>query len=69
MADILPSIAVPCLLFAGEADPRFAKARQCAQNITNATFFSLPGRDHAGTFHASSEVLPRVKEFLAAAAR
>jgi pimeloyl-ACP methyl ester carboxylesterase len=68
MADILPSIAVPCLLFAGEADPRFENARQCARSIPNATFFSLPGRDHAGTFPARGEVLPHIKEFLAAIA-
>jgi pimeloyl-ACP methyl ester carboxylesterase len=66
LTDTLPSIAVPCLLFAGEADPRFEKARQCARSITNATFFSLPGRDHVGTLVARSEVLPHVKEFLAA---
>jgi pimeloyl-ACP methyl ester carboxylesterase len=66
LAGILPSIIVPCLLFAGEADPRFEKARECARSIPNATFFSLPGRDHVGTLVSSSEVLPHVKEFLAA---
>ena len=55
LADILPSIAVPCLLFAGEADPRFEKARQCARSIANAKFFSLPGRNHAGTLTARDE--------------
>jgi len=66
LADILPSITVPCLLFAGEVDPRCEKARQCASRIRNATFFSLPGCDHSATFRSSSDVLPHVTEFFAA---
>jgi hypothetical protein len=37
---------MPCLLFAGELDPRFAQVRQCAFNLPSATFFGLPGCDH-----------------------
>jgi pimeloyl-ACP methyl ester carboxylesterase len=66
MGDLLPLIAVPCLLFAGDTDPRFEKVQECARNIANAKFFSLPGRDHVAAFTASSQVLPHVVEFLAA---
>ena len=65
LADVLPTMTMPCLLFAGEADPRLARMRECTANLSNATFFSLPGLDHAGTFPASNLVLPHVQAFLA----
>jgi pimeloyl-ACP methyl ester carboxylesterase len=54
IADVLPSITVPCMLFVGELDPRLAQVRQCVSQLPNATFFSLPGwitsaREHEPT--------------------
>jgi pimeloyl-ACP methyl ester carboxylesterase len=66
IADVLPGIKMPCFLFAGDADPRFAKVQQCAAQLSNATFFSLPGRDHVGGLVASALVVPRIKAFLTA---
>ena len=67
LADMLPTMTMPCLLFAGEADPRLARVRECAANLSNTTFFSLPELDHVGTFLASNLVLPHVRAFLAKA--
>ena len=64
-ADYLPTIKLPCLLFAGEADPRCEGARETAQMIPGAQFFSLPGLNHTQTNMRSDLVLPPVKKFLA----
>ena len=68
IADVLLGMKMPCLLFAGEADPRFAKVQQCAAQLNNATFFSLPGRDHVGGMLASALVVPHITSFLAGSA-
>jgi pimeloyl-ACP methyl ester carboxylesterase len=65
VAEMLPTMTMPCLLFAGEADPRLAQMRECTANLSNATLFSLPELDHVGTFLASNLVLPHVQAFLA----
>jgi pimeloyl-ACP methyl ester carboxylesterase len=64
-AEILPTMTMPCLLFAGEDDPVYADNKKCAAVIPNVTFFSLPGLGHADTFLRSELVLPRVTQFLA----
>jgi pimeloyl-ACP methyl ester carboxylesterase len=63
-ADVLPSMTMSCLLFAGELDPRLAQVRQCASNLPNATFFSLPGCDHIAAAFRSDLVMPHLKAFL-----
>jgi pimeloyl-ACP methyl ester carboxylesterase len=62
--DALPSMRMPCCLYAGEADQRFSQAKRAAEAIRDATFFSLPDRDHVGGFMAADVVLPRVRAFL-----
>lgn len=62
--DVLPKIKIPCLLFIGEADPRFSTARDCAQLIPGSTFVSLPGLGHSTAFPRADSVLPHVKGFL-----
>lgn len=62
---ILPTIAVPCCLYAGADDPLFSRAEQCAKSIPDATFFALPGLDHSATFREAPLVLPLVMSFLA----
>ena len=64
-AEILSMMTMPCLLFAGEADPVCAVNRKCAAIMPNVTFFSLPGLGHADTFFRSDLVLPHVMQFLA----
>ena len=62
---VLPTMTMPCLLFAGELDEP-EPVEECARLIANATFFTLPGLDHGGAITRSDLVLPHVKRFLAA---
>jgi pimeloyl-ACP methyl ester carboxylesterase len=63
--EVLPTLPMPCLLYAGEADGRYASARACVTHMPKATFFSLPGLKHAEGFFRSDLVLPHVTRFLA----
>lgn len=66
MESMLADMAMPCCIYVGDADERFANAKLASTRIPNARFFSLPGLDHLQALHASDKVLPRVMEFLAA---
>ena len=63
-AAILPSMTMPCLLFAGEADPAYPANKEFVTRMPNATFFSLPGLGHSDTLFRSDLVLPHVTRFL-----
>ena len=63
--DELSNICVPCLLYCGDLDLRYAGAKESASHIPQATFISLPGLDHTPVFVRSDAVLPHVKKFLA----
>ncbi len=65
IADVLPTIARPCLLFVGETEPRLPYVQMCSQHIPNAAFFVVPGCDHFGAWARSDLVLPHVTAFLA----
>jgi len=60
--DVLPTMTMPCLVFAGEADSEYAGARECVKSMPNGTFVSLPGLGH---FEVMSQMLPHITEFLA----
>ena len=62
--DVLDKINVPCLIYAGEADPFCSGAKKGAAAISNARFFSVPGLNHVQTSRASAFVLPYVEKFL-----
>jgi pimeloyl-ACP methyl ester carboxylesterase len=62
--EILPTMTMPCLLFAGEADPICVDNRECIRSMPSATFFSVPGLGHADAFFRSDLVLPHVTQFL-----
>lgn len=49
-SDVLRTIAVPTLLYAGSADPIHDAARQTASEIAGAEFVSLPGWGHVRWF-------------------
>jgi pimeloyl-ACP methyl ester carboxylesterase len=66
LEDVLPTMRMLCLLYAGEMDGVYSMAKECAKQITNATFVTLPGLDHGEAIRRSDEVLPHVKRFLAA---
>jgi len=61
IADVLPTMTMPSLIFVGELDPRLAQARQAASRMPNATFLGLPGCDHVGTTRLTDVILPRIK--------
>jgi pimeloyl-ACP methyl ester carboxylesterase len=65
LEDILSTITVPTLLFAGAADPIHAQAETCAQLVPGARFASLPGLGHIAALCRSDLVLPHVTTFLA----
>jgi pimeloyl-ACP methyl ester carboxylesterase len=64
--DMLGTMAMPCCLYSGEADPMFAQVKSATERIPSARFFSLPGLSHLQTFVESRSVLPPVMEFLGA---
>jgi pimeloyl-ACP methyl ester carboxylesterase len=63
-AQVLPRMTMPCLVFAGEADPVYPANKEFVARMPNATFFSLPGLNHPEAFFRSDLVLPRVRQFL-----
>jgi|SRR5678815_1498649 pimeloyl-ACP methyl ester carboxylesterase len=63
-SEVLPGMTMPCLLFAGEDDPRLSGVRKCAKIIPGAEFFLLPGCGHPAGWYRHDLVLPHVKAFL-----
>ena len=63
-SDILPTMNMPCFVFVGEADSLFSDVKQCAEQMPNSMFVSIPGLDHGQTNRYSHEALPHIKEFL-----
>ena len=63
-AEIIPRMTMPCLVFAGEADPVYSANKEFVARMPNATFFSLPGLNHPEAFFRSDLVLPHVAQFL-----
>jgi len=63
--DILKNITVPCLVYAGEKDPAYAKAKEAAAQMPKATFISFPAYNHAECYYHSETVIPHIKKFLA----
>jgi pimeloyl-ACP methyl ester carboxylesterase len=66
-SDVVGTIAVPTLLYAGRADPVHDAARQSASEIPGAQFVSFPGLSHPEALWRSDLVLPQVEPFLAKA--
>ena len=64
LEDVLPKMPIPCILFAGELDPRHAKIKECTKSMPNAQFFSLPNPNHAQAHMRSDIIVPIVKNFL-----
>ena len=64
MEDMLGMMAMPCLIYAGEADPVCSQARLGSERIPNSRFFSLPGLTHMEAFMETGKVLPHVLDFL-----
>lgn len=65
ISDIMPTMIMPFLLYAGDADPRCPLVERCATELSDARFFSLPTLNHFQVVVRSDLVLPHVVEFLA----
>src|SRR5215472_8838081 len=66
LEDILPTMLMPCCLYAGEIDPIYPEVEACSRQIPHVSFFSLPGLNHCDAYTRSALVLPRVTIFLKA---
>lgn len=64
LGDALSSMTMPCLLFAGEHEPRLPSIQQARQRMPNATFFLVPGCTHFGAWARSDLVVPHILAFL-----
>lgn len=62
--DTLPTIGVPCLVLAGDADPIYPTAKAHAGKIPKATFVTIPGQNHTGTFFRSDLMVSHIMQFL-----
>jgi len=67
--DALPTMTMPCLIFVGEADSLYSGAKECAKNLPNATFISLPNLDHFQVLSQRHLLLPHITKFLTRASQ
>jgi pimeloyl-ACP methyl ester carboxylesterase len=63
--DLLPSLELPCLFYAGDRDYYHQISKETAELIPEARFVSLPALDHLGALIQSDLVLPHILKFLA----
>ena len=66
LADVLPMMTMPCLLYIGEMDGSFSKVQACVKQMPNVTLVSFPGFNHGEGFYRAEVVLPHVTQFLRA---
>lgn len=64
ISTILSALTMPCLLFAGEADPLHPLVERCARELVNGCFVSLPARNHFEVARQPSLMLPYLFSFL-----
>ena len=62
---VLPTMRMPCLLYVGEMDEVYPLAAQCAKQMPNVTFVTLPGLDHGAVIERTDQVIPHIQRFLA----
>ncbi len=60
----LANMTMPCLLYAGDADPVLEGMKSAAAAMPNAQFFSLPGYGHVQAMMEIQSVIPRIMQFL-----
>jgi pimeloyl-ACP methyl ester carboxylesterase len=65
--EIVPTMTMPCFLYAGELDPRIQKIEMCAEDMPNAEFVSIYDLNHAQAYMRSGLVIPDVEKFLCGA--
>lgn len=60
--DVLPTITVPCLLYAGEESGEYAKAKATAKQIPGAEFVGIPGGGHLEGGTWINTLLPHIRK-------
>ncbi len=63
----LEKMTMPCLIYAGDADPFFERAKKAADRLPNAKFVALPGLGHAEAPSAAEAIMPHAIELLRSA--
>jgi len=64
MSDILPSMTIPCLLYAGGTDDQYDRIERCANELPEGTLVKLSGLSHFEVAPRSDLVVPHVIKFL-----
>ena len=64
LSPVLPTMTMPCLVYAGDADGLHVGAEECVKHMPNVTWVSLPELDHTLAMERSDLVLPHVQKFL-----
>ena len=64
LSPVLPTMTMPCLVYAGDADGLHVGAAECVEHMPNVTWVSLPALDHTLAMERSDLVLPPVQKFL-----
>ncbi len=64
LAEVLPTLKIPCLFFVGEADGSFQGARAACALVPGARFVSFPGLGHVETGARPDLVVPLILRFL-----
>ena len=64
MAEALPRMGMPCLVYAGTADAVHEQAEQAAAELSDGRFVPLPDLDHGAAFRESGVILPVALDFL-----
>ena len=64
MSHVLPTMTMPCMVYAGDADGLHVGAEECVKHMPSVTWVSLPGLDHTLAMERSDLVLPHVQKFL-----
>ena len=64
LSHVLPTMTMPCLVYAGDADGLHVGAEECVKHMPNVNWVSLPDLDHTLAMERSDLVLPHVQKFL-----
>lgn len=68
-ADVLPRMTMPCLMYAGSADPIYPVVEETVAEMPNVTFFTVSDLGHIEVMLRSELVLPRAMDFLRSIAK
>lgn len=64
VSNVLATMAMPCLFFAGANDARWPKVDECSRRIPSAQFFAVSGCGHVAAWGRSDLTLPNIFRFL-----